>query len=139
MNWRRIDDHYVLRLDPGERVIDALCGFASERGVKSGVISGIGGIKDVVLGYFDLDAKAYLKRKLDGIYEMVSLAGNVSMIEGKPFVHAHAVVSGPDMAALSGHLFGATVAITAELYLWGSSAEVTRSPDESVGLNTLDL
>jgi predicted DNA-binding protein with PD1-like motif len=139
MNWRQIDDRYVLRLDPGEGVIDSLSGFASERGINSGVVSGIGGIEDVVLGYFDLGAKEYLKRKLDGIYEMISLAGNVSTIEGRPFVHAHAVVSGRDMTALGGHLFEARVAITAELYLWGSPSQVTRSLDERVGLNTLDL
>ncbi len=139
MNWRKIDDRYVLRLDVGESVLESVKSFVSERGMRSGAVIGIGGIKGVVLGYFDLSAKEYRKRKLDGIYEMISLAGNVSMIGGEPFVHAHAVVSGPDMAALGGHLFEATVAITAELYLWASSSEVTRSLDESVGLNTLDL
>ena len=139
MIWRKIEDRYLLRLDVGDGVIESVKDFVAERGIGSGVISGIGGVTGVVLGYYDLAAKEYRKRELEGIYEMLSLVGNVSFLGDEPFVHAHAVVSGADMAAMGGHLFSATVAVTAELYLWASSIRVTRSLDERVGLNTLDI
>lgn len=139
MKWTRIEDGYLLKPEVGEEVISAVKGLALERGFKSGSVCGIGGVEAVVLGYYDLDTKTYLKKELQGRYEMVSLVGNVSMLDGEPFVHAHAVVSGPDMVALGGHLFEATVAVTAEIYLWGSPTIVTRSLDDKVGLNTLDL
>jgi predicted DNA-binding protein with PD1-like motif len=139
MKWKKIEDGYLLKPDVGEEVVAAVTGLAAEVGLKSGSACGIGGVEDVVLGYYDLDARTYLKAEYPGRYEMVSLVGNISLIDGKPFVHAHAVISGPDMAALGGHLFEATVAVTAEIYVWGSATIVTRSLDESVGLNTLDL
>lgn len=139
MKWKRIEDGYLLKPDVGDEIVTTIGSFVSEQGFKSGAVYGIGGVEGVVLGYYDLDAKQYLKRELDGIYEMVSLVGNVSMIGDEPFIHSHAVVSGPDMLALGGHLFEATVAITAEIFLWGSTTLVTRSLDEIVGLKTLDL
>lgn len=139
MNWRKEGDRYLLRLDVGDGIISTVKSFVSAHMIGSGDLHGIGGIENVVLGYYDLDAREYLKKELEGRYEMLSLVGNVAVIEKEPFVHAHAVVSGPDMIAMGGHLFEATVAVTAELYLWTSKKRVTRSRDERVGLNTLDL
>lgn len=139
MKWKKLEGGYLIKPDLGEEVVGTLSGLVAELGLKNGSLYGIGGVEDVVLGYYDLDAKTYLKREFSGRYEMVSLVGNVSILDGKPFVHAHAVVSGPDMAAFGGHLFEATVAVTAEIHLWGSRTLVTRSLDGRVGLNTLDL
>lgn len=139
MNWRKEGNRYLLRLDVGDGIISTVKSFVLARMLGSGDLHGIGGIENVVLGYYDLDARKYLKKELEGRYEMLSLVGNVAVIEKEPFVHAHAVVSGPDMIAMGGHLFEATVAVTAELYLWASKKTVTRSRDERVGLNTLDL
>ncbi len=139
MNWRKEGNRYLLRLDVGDGIISTVKSFALARMLGSGDLHGIGGIENVVLGYYDLDARRYLKKELEGRYEMLSLVGNVAVIDNEPFVHAHAVVSGPDMIAMGGHLFEATVAVTAELYLWASKKTVTRSRDERVGLNTLDL
>ncbi len=139
MEWKQIEDRYLIRLDVGDEVIASVQGFAAELGIGSGMVSGIGGIENVVLGYYDLDARSYLKKELEGRYEMLNLAGNLSLVDKERFFHAHAIVSGPDMATLGGHLFQATVAVTAELYLWGSTVSVSRSLDDGVGLNTLDL
>jgi predicted DNA-binding protein with PD1-like motif len=139
MKWKKIEDCYLIKPGIGEDVVEAILALVKELGLGSGSACGIGGVEDVVLGYYDLEARTYKKRELSGRYELVSLVGNVSIVEGEPFVHAHAVVSGPDMAALGGHLFGAKVAVTAEIYLWGSATPLTRSLDERVGLNTLDL
>ena len=139
MKWREIDGRYAVKLDVGEEVVETLRSFAAERGMGSGVVWGIGGIENVVLGYYDLGKKTYLKKELPGRLELVALMGNISTVEGEVFIHPHAVVSGPDMVARAGHLFSATVAITAEIYLWGSQSTITRSRDDIVGLNTLDL
>jgi predicted DNA-binding protein with PD1-like motif len=139
MKWKKIEDGYLLKPDVGEEVVGAVRDLVVEQGFQSGSVCGIGGVEAVVLGYYDLDTKTYHKKELSGRYELVSLVGNVSIIDGEPFVHAHAVVSGPDLVAMGGHLFKATVAVTAEIYLWGSATLVTRSLDKRVGLNTLDL
>jgi predicted DNA-binding protein with PD1-like motif len=139
MRWREIDGRYVVKLDVGDEVVESLKRFAAEKGMRSGVVWGIGGIEGVVLGYYDLDAQKYLRKEIPGRLELVTLMGNISMLDGEVFVHGHAVVSGSDMGCYAGHLFSATVAVTAEFYLWGSQSTVTRSRDDAVGLNTLDL
>jgi hypothetical protein len=139
MRWRKTGERYVLRLDVGDEVISTLTRFVAEQEMGCGSVIGIGGVEKVVLGYFDLDAKQYLRKELSGRFELVSLVGNISTLNGEPFIHAHAVISGPDMTALAGHLLEATVAITGEFYVWGSRERVTRSRDDTVGLNTLDL
>jgi hypothetical protein len=139
MKWREIDGRYAVKLDVGEEVVETLKSFVTDRGMGSGVVWGIGGIEKVVLGYYDLDKKTYLKKELPGRLELVALMGNISTLDGEVFIHPHAVVSGPDMVARSGHLFSATVAVTAEVYVWGSRSTITRSRDDVVGLNTLDL
>jgi len=139
MKWREIDGRYAVKLDVGEEIVETLKSFATDRGMGSGVVWGIGGIENVVLGYYDLDEKIYLKKELPGRLELVALMGNISTLEGEVFIHPHAVVSGPDMIAQAGHLFSATVAVTAEVYVWGSRSTITRSRDDVVGLNTLDL
>jgi len=139
MKFRQMGDRLLIRPEVGEEVLEAIVRAAREAGVESGELTGIGGVEEVELGYYDLDAKRYVRRGLEGRFELVSLVGNLSCAEGVPFVHAHAVLSGPDMRALGGHLFKARVAVTAEIWLWGTEQTLARSYDESVGLKTLDV
>ena len=70
---------------------------------------------------------------------LLHLAGNLSWVEGKPFLHAHVVLGGPDFQALGGHLFGGTVSVTAELFFRPNDERVDRQWNEDVGLNLMDL
>jgi hypothetical protein len=108
---------FTLRLDSGEEIVWTLTAFAAARGVRSGTISGLGSAAEIELGYFDRGAGEYLRRRLEGEFEILSLTGNLSELEGTPFAHLHAVVGGRDFAALGGHLFHAVVTVTCELQL----------------------
>ncbi len=106
----------LLRFDRGERFPEALAGWCAETGVGGAVLlCGVGMMADVELGVYD--GSAYRRRTFPGPDEVLSLSGNVAMLDGKPFVHVHAVLGSHEFEARGGHLFGGTVAVTLEVAL----------------------
>ena len=100
---------------------------------------GIGGIGDAELGFYDLNKREYLHKTISGNLELVHYMGNITLVEGKVFIHAHAVVSGADYQAHSGHFFGAKVTITGEFFIRPADYQVARVYDEATGLKLMDL
>ena len=128
---------FLIRLDPGEEIIENLSAFVEKRNIGGGSISGIGAVLDTTLGYFDLHQKIYDRKVYADDMELVSFVGNISWIDGKPMVHAHASLSGPDYQVVGGHLFSATVAVTGEFYLYPIDERIERAPDPRSGLNLI--
>jgi predicted DNA-binding protein with PD1-like motif len=136
---REVEGGFLLRLSPGEKLPGAIATFCKERGIPAATGSGLGALSGVVLGYFDVEARRYERTELSGSWELLSLFCDVAQWQGEPFVHAHAVLSGPDFAVRGGHLFEGTVSVTAEIRLWTISAAIRRRPDSRFGLHVLDL
>ncbi len=130
---------YFLRVDKGAPLLDALSQFASRQGIRSAALTGIGAVDRVEIGYYNAERKAYDRQALDGAFEMVQLSGNVSIVEGKPSVHAHIVVAGPDYHLRGGHLFSARVSVTAEIHLRCLDAEVVRVQDPEMNVGLLEM
>lgn len=130
---------WILVLDRGEELVGAVTDFLEEHGIRGGWLTGLGAVKNLVLGYFDLEQKEYLKRTFEEVMELGSLVGSIGGVDGKPFLHAHATVCGPELIAFTGHLFRAEVAVTAELMLLDVQAELERGPDEETGLKLFNL
>lgn len=128
---------YVVRLDLGQEVMASLLAFAQQQELAGGAITGIGAVKDTTLGFFDLHRKSYDQRSFPDDMELVSLVGNITWLEGERMIHAHAVLSGPDLAAVGGHLFGATIAVTGEFFVVPSDQRVHRAADPHTGLNLM--
>ncbi len=139
MKFVQIDTGYILRLEIGESVLDAITEFLTRKGIKGGFISGIGAVKDVELGYFDLSEKKYLKNRYQGDFEVISLLGNISLVEGNPFVHAHILIADRDNKTYGGHLVHARVAVTLEVHIQQVSQSIERLPEPRTGLNLLNL
>ena len=139
MKFSKTEFGYIVRLEPGEEIISALSLFTETQGFGSATVQGIGAASGITLGYFDRANKVYVKKSLEGEYELLSLAGNVSYFERAPWVHIHAVIAGPDFVATGGHLFSATVTVTAELALSVSRARIERVEDPATGFRGLVL
>ncbi|GIW69085.1 MAG: hypothetical protein KatS3mg100_579 [Candidatus Parcubacteria bacterium] len=104
------------------------------RCTKNGaVLFAIGAVEDPVVAYYRREDKHYEETELKGVWEVVSLLGNVTRKEGQPFLHAHATLSGAGGHTRGGHLVRATVAVTLEIALW-HSAIPDRSFDADIGL-----
>lgn len=136
MKHRKEEGCYLVVLDKGDEVVESLTRLVVESRIQGGLIHGLGTVTNVTLGFFDTEKKEYLKKQFDGFYELACLVGDISLVDGKPFCHLHAVISDIEMRAFAGHLFGAQISITGEFIITpGEPAE--RKLDEQIGLNLL--
>jgi predicted DNA-binding protein with PD1-like motif len=125
----------MARLDHGKEIIGQITDLAKEKEIKTGFLSVIGALSRAELGYYEHVSQKYGEIQIDGPVELVSCLGNVSLRNGVPFVHAHAVLSDRAGRVYGGHLNSGTV-FAAELYmqeLLGPNLE--RVPDSITGLN----
>jgi predicted DNA-binding protein with PD1-like motif len=119
----------LLRFDRGEEFPAALEEWCAVSGVGSAAVAcGIGMLEETDLGVFD--GASYTHRIFHEPAEVLSLQGNVSMRDGKPFAHVHASIGMHDFSASGGHLFSGRVAVTLEVMLCLLEGGLVRHPSE---------
>jgi len=129
----KIKRSYLVRLDYGKDLVDQLSSFLEKEGVQTAYVSGIGAVKNAEIGYYDQKKKEYVKRRVEEELEILSLSGNVSLKDGRPYPHIH-VVLGKDGNVYAGHLFSAEV-FACEIFLLVLDGEVAvRDFDSLTGL-----
>lgn len=134
----RSREGYLLRLERGEEVHASLVRFAQENDITGAVVSGIGAVQDVELGYYNVDRNAYDRREESGSMELLSLTGNLARFEDKPFLHAHVVVMRSDFSIAGGHLFRGTISVTGEISVRQTDLDVARRPAPGMALALLE-
>lgn len=137
--YRTLEDGYLLRIPIEDKIIETVHQFAVEHGIPSATVSAIGAVKDVELGYYRLSDKTYLRKHFPNITELVSFSGNLSWIDGSPFLHAHATLGDDSFNVVGGHFFEGVVAITVEMHIKVFSERLNRKFDDVTGLNLLDI
>jgi predicted DNA-binding protein with PD1-like motif len=108
---------YIFRLAKGKDLLEQLTDFCHENQVKCGVISGIGALENATITFFDQAKKKYDKIALTGEQELLSLNGNVSIKDNRPFVHAHVVLGDKTGKAAGGHLALGSKVFSAEVFI----------------------
>ena len=103
-------------LERGEELLDGLSEAVEELGVEAGTLQVIGALEEGTVGYFDTKAGEYRKIPT-GHVEISSGLGNVSIRDGKPFIHLHLVLSGPDGSSVGGHAMEGCRAYVVEAYV----------------------
>jgi predicted DNA-binding protein with PD1-like motif len=139
MKARKFTGGYLVRIERGEEVTRTLTDFLLEKQIYAGTVTGIGGIGDAELGYYDLPSRTYLRKTIPGNLELVYYMGNITLMDGEPFIHAHTVVSGPDFNAYSGHFFSARIVATGEFVIHPADWEIARALDDETGLKLMDI
>lgn len=122
---------FLIRLDKGEEVIEQITLFARDKDVKAGVFTGIGGIVNASIGNYSTALGQYITRSYKNMLEVGHCNGNISVQEddGEIHVHAHVTAANEQDGVVVGHLFGATVEVTMEIYLRSFNATLTRKFD----------
>src|SRR3989338_27018 len=85
--------NHVIILERGEDVIPTLEKYCAEHKITAGVFTGIGAVNNIEIGYYDFEKREYHFRSESGDFEVASMTGNITIVDGKPFIHAHAVLS----------------------------------------------
>ncbi len=139
MQYDCIENDYFIYIEKNEKVMDTLTQFCNEKGIQNAKISGSGAVRNTELGAFDTTAKEYIRKPFDGVWELISFEGNVTLKDGAPFVHAHVVLSDHNMQTIGGHLFETTVAAVGEFFLKKFDGVAFRKLDDDVGLPCICL
>lgn len=125
----------VVRLDPGEEVLESLESLRDEYDVRSGFLMGIGAVDDVVLGHYDVEKEEYNEEEFTGQFEVTSFLGNI----GPDKIHTHIQLATESFESIGGHCGGATVSGTFEVVVFPSETELTHRLDEQTGLDVFDI
>ena len=116
MEHRRIGRDLFVRLDKGEELHSAIRSL-SEHGITAAALtSGIGRVRNTAIGFLDSEG-IYQKLVVDEPMELLSMQGNLAPGPDGPFTHIHIVASDDDHVVRGGHLFEATVEVTAEIHM----------------------
>ena len=135
MDYVEESDRIVVRMDPGDRVLESLETIREEADVTGGFFVGIGAVDEMTLGHYDVDDQDYHEETFEGQFEVTSFSGNI----GPDKIHAHIQAGKRDFSSIGGHCSGARVSGTFEVVIQTGESELTHRPDETTGLDVFDL
>ncbi|HTW23447.1 MAG TPA: DUF296 domain-containing protein [Candidatus Baltobacteraceae bacterium] len=98
---------YEVTFGSGDEIMSGLTEFAEKNHITSAHFTGIGGLATATLGWGDPQKGGVKTIPVTDKCELASLLGNISLLRGQVYVHAHAVVSFSDGATKGGHLVDA--------------------------------
>jgi hypothetical protein len=136
MNARElsVDRTFLASLEHGTDWREEIEEFAAREGIESAWFNAMGAVADAELWYYDQDDTEYRSVTFDEPLEVAACVGNVSLLDGDPFAHTHAVLSRPSGQAVAGHLNAATVFV-GEVYLRSFEESLAREHDEQTELD----
>jgi uncharacterized protein len=129
---------YAVIFKPGDEPYAGLTQFAAEHHIQSAHFTAIGGFKDARLAWFDLDKKMFRVIPVDQQVEVVSLVGDIALLDGKPQVHMHCVVAYPDGTTKGGHILGAHVSPLLEVFVTADPVKLVKKRDPARGLTEIE-
>ena len=137
MEYAKFGDTYVIRLDPGEEIVQSMISFALKEKITLAHLRGLGAVNNVTLKSFRPDTKQYSAHMYHTDLEIVSLNGNLTTLNGRPYAHIHMSVGDTVGHVYGGHLNKAVVSSTCEIFLNAVDGVVERKPNPELGLNIL--
>ncbi len=138
MDSKKVSNTYIIRINKGEKIITTLTSFCFRNNITLGRFAGIGAVHTATIGSFNPSTKKYSEKVFNGIFEVVSLNGNISTMEEAPYIHAHIVIADDQFKTYGGHLSEAEVSATCEIHLEALEDTVSRTYSDEIGLNLYD-
>ncbi len=139
MKTLRKNKMIFIRIDKGEKIIEQLRNICNTFNIQAAQISGIGATSSFCCGVFNVNSKDYKEIKYDGMYEILSINGNISQKDGIPYIHAHICVSDENGNSFGGHLIEATINVTCEITLTIFDGNISRVYNDEIGINELEF
>lgn len=135
MEFKKFGGKIVVRFDKGEEIIEMLTELCKKEGIQLASVSAIGAVGEATVGCFNTIEKKYYSRDLKGIFEIASLSGNISTMDGEVYLHLHCVLADENYNTVGGHLNRAIVSATCEMVIDVIDGEMDRAFSEQIGLN----
>jgi predicted DNA-binding protein with PD1-like motif len=103
------------QLPYGADLLEALTEIVQKEQITLGRIQAIGATTHAVVAYYDQNTKTYNPLEFTGGMEILNLNGNVSIRDGKPFVHVHILLGDAKGQVFGGHLLPGTKLFACEV------------------------
>jgi len=127
---------FMGRIPQGQDLLGYLNRVCQEEKIEAGQVSAIGAVSRARIGFYDQARREYGFIDLAEPMEIVALQGNVSLKDGKPFVHAHVALGDHAGRLRGGHLAEGAPVFACEYVItqFASEAAFSRGPDQGTGL-----
>ena len=134
MQFKQDGNTFIIYVEQDESIMETLTQFCKSQDIVNAQISGIGAIKEIDLGAYDLKNKEYVRQFFNNLWELTSFQGNVILKDNEPFIHAHITISDHNLDVKGGHLFEAKVGAVGEFILRKIETDGKREYDANIGL-----
>ena len=129
---------YVLSCSRDEEIMSEIKKFAEKNNIEAASFSIIGAAKEVELAWYDVDIKEYTTKTFTEKLEIVSMTGNVGVMDKDTIVHSHGVFSNKEMQTMGGHINKVVVAAACEITLEKLEGAIKREYSKEIGLNLME-
>ena len=139
MEYRKFGNTIFVRIDRGEEILEKLKEISVKENIKLAHVSALGATNDFTVGVFNVDEKKYYANSFSGNFEIVSLTGTVTTMDGEFYAHLHMSAGNDKGEVFGGHLNRARISATCEMVITVTDGMVERKFNEDVGLNLFDF
>ena len=130
---------YALIFAKGDEILSGLTEFAEREKLTAGYFTAIGALQSALFGWFDPLHKAYRNIPIEQQVELISLIGDVGLVNGAPQIHAHGAVGLRDGQVRGGHLLEAIAWPTVELFFTACPTTLVKARDDETDLFLFDV
>jgi uncharacterized protein len=130
---------YAVILAKGDEIMSGLTAFAVREKLVAGHFTAIGALESTQFAWFDGAQKAYRNIPIEHQVELISLIGDVGLVNGAPQIHAHGAVGFADGQVRGGHMLEGIVWPTLELFFTTYRTPLIKTHDAETNLSLFDL
>ena len=135
MEYKRFENTVFARIDKGEEIVETLKTICEKEDITLAYVNAIGAVGDFTVGVFKTAEKQYDSIRFQGDFEIVSLSGSVTQMNGAHYSHLHMSAGDENGHVFGGHLNKAVVSATCEMVICIANGAVDRRFSEEIGLN----
>lgn len=139
MQYKKFKGSFFVRLERGEEIFSSLAALAEKEDIALGCVSGLGAVDRFTAGVFFPQEKVYRKNDFHGNFEITSLTGTITRMDGKPYLHLHMSAGNEYGKVMGGHLNEAHVSATCEIVVRVVDGSVGRAFSDEIGLNLFEF
>lgn len=143
MDYRLIGNEYYIRIDKDEDIISSILKICHSEKIETAHFRGIGCCRKIDIQTYIPQKEQFVSHVKEGIFELLSIDGNISPNNGELFLHAHANFSYLDknneIKLIGGHLKEGIVEYTAEIILTPAKENISRMIDKKTGISIWKL
>lgn len=139
MECKRFENTVFARIDRGEEIVETLKKICEKENITLAHVSAIGAVGDFTVGVFKTAQKQYFSNSFKGDFEIVSLSGTVTQMNGDHYSHLHMSAGNEKGEVFGGHLNRAVVSATCEMVIDIADGSVNRRFSDEIGLNLFNF